>query len=341
MLKLSPIASLYPALVCSDLHLTDKEQDEYRWSIFDEIEKHDPCTVVILGDLTDAKDHHSAKLVNRLVAAIARIARNATVLILKGNHDYLLPQHPFFSFLSCIEGVVYVDDPLTYGEWALIPHSRTTPLPGLKDVTSAHTYCFLHQTFKGAVASNGEEMQGELATNMLPHTDTCTYLSGDIHVPQTVGRVVEYVGSPYPVHFGDRFTGRMLWLKAPKRRGPDIPWRGPRRHVVEIASTNDLPADLVRQHDQLKVRVSSDATLSDWHALQRDVQAWCDKRGVRLAHVELVRASARRQLLLPDDADQAAHAQASPENAFLRYCARTGVEGSVAEVGIELLRGLL
>lgn len=330
----------YPVLVCSDLHLTDKEQDEYRWSIFDSIAAaRRAATVVILGDLTDAKDHHSARLVNRVVACVQRVAQRAHVVIVKGNHDYLIPQQPFFQFLRELERVVYVNAPMSIGEWCFIPHSRELPLPGLNLITASHRYCFLHQTFKGAVASNGEAMQGELSVTGLPHKDTCTYLSGDIHVPQWVGRVVEYVGSPYPVHFGDRFTGRMVWIEGPRRRGPDIMWEGARRHVVEVADAKDLPLNLLKQHDQVKVRVSAGASLEDWHALQRDVQAWCDRHGARLAHVELLKAAVRRQLLLEQDVGAVSSAQANPEHALLRYCARMGVDPLVAETGLELLKG--
>lgn len=329
----------YPVLVCSDLHLTDKEQDEYRWSIFDSIEKAGAATVVILGDLTDAKDHHSAKLVNRVVSCVRRLAHEAHVVIVKGNHDYLIPHQPFFHFLKELDRVVYVNTPTSLGDWCFIPHSRDLPLPGLNLVTAQHRYCFLHQTFKGAVASNGEAMQGELSVTALPHSDTCTYLSGDIHVPQTVGRVVEYVGSPYPVHFGDRFTGRMLWIKEARRRGPDITWDGPRRHVIEVADAKDLPTSLLKHRDQVKVRVVAGASLEDWHALQRSIQSWCDKHGARLAHVELMKAAVRRQLLLEQDEGGAGRAQANPEGALLRYCERMGVDPFVAEAGIVLLRG--
>ena len=57
-------------LVIGDLHLTDQPKDAYRFGIFKwikkQIEKHQPEYTVILGDLTDKKDKHSAGLVNRI-----------------------------------------------------------------------------------------------------------------------------------------------------------------------------------------------------------------------------------------------------------------------------------
>jgi len=93
----------FPALLCSDLHLASGESASYRFDFFPWLAK--TCkeervrSVLILGDLTDAKDHHSAELVNRVVAAVDSIPCD-DVKILAGNHDWLRQGHEFFRFLN-------------------------------------------------------------------------------------------------------------------------------------------------------------------------------------------------------------------------------------------------
>jgi hypothetical protein len=188
---------MYPALLTSDLHLTDNPSDEYRWSIFDRLEavgkQCDARSLLILGDLTDAKDRHSAKLVNRLTNSIDSLADVMNVYILKGNHDYLNEDWPFFDFLGRLDGVKFLVNPLSLkvgnepAHWVFIPHTRDKVLHGIRLVQPTTRYCFMHHTVKGAIASNGMRMEDEGPGIRWPHVDTCKYYSGDIHVPQRVG----------------------------------------------------------------------------------------------------------------------------------------------------------
>lgn len=334
---------MYPAVLSTDLHLTDAEPDEYRWSVFDRFieagRKHKAESLVLLGDLTDAKDFHSARLVNRIVGEVTRmLATFERVIILKGNHDYLNKESPFFEFLSAIKGVHFVVQPTRIGRWLFLPHSREVPLPGLDLVDSSITHCFLHQTVAGAIASNGQEMEGELPSTKFRHADTCQYMSGDIHVPQRCG-VVEYVGSPYPVHFGDAYRARFLVLLGPGRS--DIKqyfWDGLTRHTVTIKHPKELAQ--LDIGDQLKVRLAlSQADLADWHEMKREVQRLCDLQGVRLVSCELVRPATRRQLL-SQGVSMHERRTITHSEVLERYCAARKVDGKTAEVGEEILRGV-
>jgi DNA repair exonuclease SbcCD nuclease subunit len=335
----SPLKSCYPVVICSDLHLTDKESDEYRWSIFDRIIEAKPATVILLGDLTDAKDHHSARLVNRVVSEVVRIAAACEwVFVLKGNHDYLQKEHPFFAFLSRLERVEYISTPLSFGEWLFIPHSRSTPLPGLELVREHHRYCFMHQTFSGARTSNGDTLTEGVSVAQLPHVKTCAYISGDIHVPQELGRgVVEYVGSPYPIHFGDTFKGRLMRIPRSGHVRESLVWDGLQKHTVEIDTPADLDRARIQRGDQVKVRINLPAAqLADWHAAQRAVSQWCDRHGVKLAAVELSKSAMPRVQL--DDGEGERGTRALPAtDALLRYCEQQKVDPSLAEQGLALL----
>ena len=92
-------------LIFTDIHLTDNPREEYRWRVFDDaivqfLFLKKATDIMILGDLTDRKDNHSASLVNRLVRNVKRLAELAPVTVLMGNHDYLDPINPFFGFLG-------------------------------------------------------------------------------------------------------------------------------------------------------------------------------------------------------------------------------------------------
>src|ERR1700756_2997969 len=181
-----------PALITSDLHFTANPRDEYRWALWPWLrktcEKEGAHTLLILGDLTDAKDHHSAKLVNRIMREI-EATRNCVerLIILQGNHDYEATGHPFFAFLSALPGVTFASRPLdtsSEGEAALfLPHTKTP----LKDWSgfdwSMYHYVFMHQTVDGSIASNGQRMAGDAFPDM---QSAGKIYSGDIHVPQLV-----------------------------------------------------------------------------------------------------------------------------------------------------------
>jgi len=327
---------MYPAIISTDLHLTDSAQDEYRWSIFDEIEeqrrKYKAKTLLLLGDTTDSKDRHPATLVNRVVDALA--STGMRVVILQGNHDYLLLGHPFFGFLSKIDGITFVTQPTRIGDWVFLPHSRKTPLPGLSLVDGTVTHCFMHQTFSGAMTSNGQEMEGELSTGDLPHTRTCTYYSGDIHVPQKLGHV-EYVGSPYPVHFGDTYKPRFIVMKDAEET-VNVRWRGIRRETVSVVSADKLDALDLKQGDQLKVRLSlSRSQATEWHEHKEAVQRWCDRLGLRLVGIELKLPPVRRQLIT---GDRGPAQDVAPMSVLSRYANGRDLDDRVLEVGMGIIK---
>src|SRR4029077_3560127 len=96
------------SFLTADVHMTESVTDEYRWKLFDWINEFEFDELIICGDLTNNKDHHSAKLTNRLHRSISIIAKERKVIIVKGNHDYYSEHHPFFEFLGDISGVVFV-----------------------------------------------------------------------------------------------------------------------------------------------------------------------------------------------------------------------------------------
>ena len=116
-------------LITADLHFSSNPRDEYRFEIVDTLRRlvrtHQAEALVILGDLTEAKEKHSAWLTNRITDSIVRLANECLVVILKGNHDYLSdPTTPFFRFLGHLENVWWINDPCVKFSPLYLPHTR-------------------------------------------------------------------------------------------------------------------------------------------------------------------------------------------------------------------------
>lgn len=263
-------------LLLTDLHWTDKPKDEYRWPLVDwvitQIAMHKVEHVFCLGDITDAKNNHSSTLVNRVVKSFARIAKRARVTIIKGNHDYVDPDNPYFGFLNWVPGVDFVVHPVTSASidgknFMFLPHTRQPELTWKGLDFSQPDFIFMHQTVGGALANNGYRLDG-LSPKLFGKKHGDIY-SGDIHTPQKVGRI-NYVGSPYHVVFGDNWEGRCQLLS---RGGEttDLFFPTLRKHVLDVADAEDL-LDLydnytgqLRAGDQVKIRIHlAQSELVDW-----------------------------------------------------------------------------
>lgn len=326
----------FPALLCSDLHLTANPRDAYRWELFPWLAKQVALkhikSLCILGDLTDAKDYHSAELVNLVVTRVTMLSwLGAHVYILMGNHDYLRKGHAFFQFLSQIPNVTFITEPLdtsSEGEPCLfLPHTKDPAGDWAGMDFSHYRYLFLHQTVDGAIASNGQKMEGDTLPGL--HAAGKVY-SGDIHVPQVIGPV-EYVGSPYHVHFGDRFRPRCLVLwdsEVEVLRFPTIS-----RITLDVNSLEELADQRLRAKDQVKLRIHlGREELHQWHAIKRDATKLLTDAGVEVHGVELVAPKTRRRVRVG-----VAPNTSGPEDILARYVRREDMGADFLDLGLDLL----
>ncbi len=334
-----------PALICSDLHLTANPRDAYRWGLFpwlcEQIDKHKVQTVLILGDLTDAKDYHVSTLVNQVVESILLLRDRHSVkdvVILKGNHDYLKDGHAFFDFLSSFDGVSFISEPT--GEIGpemsvlYLPHTKTPDKDWQKCNFSHYDYVFMHQTVKGAIASNGQKMDGEFegSRSGLP---VIQIYSGDIHVPQDVGNV-RYVGSPYPVHFGDHFDARCLLVD---EDCSEVSLHFPTIQKMSVTLTMDDLADFGRSAaswdpgDQLKVKVELDAASKhQWDRIRKDIISTCKKAKVSLHGLSMVVKKGRRLVVQPGKT-----LEKTPQDIVTRFVKDEDLGGDILDTGLEIL----
>lgn len=326
-------------LLTADLHLTDRPKDEYRFDIFPwiaaQVRKYDIDQVCILGDLTEFKDHHSARLVNRIVDELSRVP--CDVHILKGNHDYIDPQTPFFMFLVELEHVTYRVHPME----EVLGGLHILFLPHTPDPTEAQweervskfkpDLILTHACFAGAT-SRGTTLGGLDAEGLFGRSKASVW-SGDIHEPQKVGPV-EYVGAPYHVTFGEDFEPRVVLLEG-RKHAKDLHFPAPRKITLNIESPSDLlKVKALREGDQVKVRLAlSRSEFVDWPRYKKDIREACEKLGVLLTGAEIEEhgdgKGSRADLVQK-------MSRRTPKEVVEAFCDREKLHGLVREVGIGL-----
>ncbi len=301
------------SLLISDLHLTDKPRDAYRWKLFTWLKtalpKHDVKMLWILGDLTEEKDRHSAQLVNKVVEELLTLYRQCglhSIYILRGNHDGIDENCSYFKFLGKYPCIQFIETPFAAPfsdrEVLMLPHT-TTPADAWKNVEfHLADYIFMHATVKGAVSESGQQLDG-IPPVLLATARRAKIYSGDIHVPQIVksGQVeVEYIGAPYPVRFGDKFEPRAVLIEN-FRTAKSLPIPSIRRLTLTVTPAKpDIPLKMLREGDQVKVRIRlTQSEYGDWAQLKRKVVAACAEAKVELCGLELEKVENKIKLRTP------------------------------------------
>lgn len=327
----------YPALIVTDLHLTDDPSTEYRWGLFpwlnEQIKEHRVRSLLVLGDVTDAKDAHRSALVNRVVSSFSSL-RIDDITILAGNHDWLKQGEEFFRFLNLLPNIKFITQP--YEDFTkggplayFLPYSKN-PYKDWSGMDFSHyDLLFMHQTIKGAVASNGQEMDGE----ELPDFSGPRVYSGDIHVPQTIGGLT-YVGSPYHVHFGDNFKPRAILLD---RNGVehDLHFETIKRVVIKATSLQELRRKRLRAGDQVKLRVElSEAEKHQWHRIRREAVEYLEACQVSVHGVELIVAKANKRV---EVGGRQGRALLSPQELITRFVDREELGANILDAALDIM----
>lgn len=271
-------------LVTGDWHFSDNPRDEYRhqWQkkLRAMVKKHNVTRTIVLGDICEKKDYHSAALVNRVVGHFARLARLCSVIVLKGNHDYVSEDSPFYEFLKRIPNVTWIGIPTDMIDVGLfLPHTNDWQRDWAKIKLSDHKWIFAHQTFEGARVGT-RKLKG-VRTDLF-HPDS-TIISGDIHQPQQIGYNLFYVGAPYTVDFGDDYEPRVILIDKGKRQS--IPCSGPQKRlftvdtkgsVLKLTGTNDHD----HEKDILKIMVKLEKKdQPDWINIKNKIKSMFEDDG--------------------------------------------------------------
>ena len=286
-------------VLLADLHLTINPLDEYRWQWLEKFTewliKNQPMTLVILGDVTENKDRHSNTLVNRFISLITRwVSENIVIMVITGNHDGIDVSKPFFRFINNMNNIRMITKPFSNGTCLFLPHSKN-PLEEWKKLTlSRPTYIFMHQAINEAKTSSGFEMIDVVSSDYFKSIKAKIF-SGDIHVPQQVGNVT-YVGSPYPIYFGDNFNGRFITISEKDVvRSVYIPSIS--KMKLRINSLKELHKVDIKRDDQLNVEYMLDRTEQHKWADSRDkIRSYIKAQGGILVSLELLLPKKRSSL---------------------------------------------
>jgi len=348
-------------LITADIHLSPRPDHEYRWKVMESLgnwveQDDDVAAIVIAGDLVDAKDHHSAVFVNRVVDSIATMAAaGKRIFIMKGNHDYVDADCPFFRFLEEIAEVVYISHPINFPvdgqEVLLIPHVKSwNPRAGWRvayPLDDGYNVIICHQTFGGAEASNGHTLPGvPLATVSAKRTGGTRVIAGDIHVPQTIGNVT-YVGSPHPVAFGDTFEPGIVEWDLDEQKLTRIKRTTIRRLVMNYKWDDHMsmvPIDdtfIPREGDHVKFRYHGERSEhADWSEIRSRYLKEAERVGFTVFSTEFVVTDTARPKRWPRREtfnEEYDRKSVTDNEEFESYCEESAVPKEYLETGRSMI----
>lgn len=330
----------------SDLHFTPHARDAYRWRLFDWlaeiIRAHNVSVLFVLGDLTEAKDYHSSRTVNKLADGFRRL--DVETYVLRGNHDGLDPNLPYFNFLRHFPKLHFVTTPFMRSfadrDVAMLPHTKTPEVWAQIDWLRKSELCFMHATVDGAIGENGYRLDGFPPALLMSLRGSKIY-SGDIHVPQTV-EGVEYVGAPYPVRFGDKYPGRVVVLENFRKPVEIINEWAPRRRFLTLTaalSIDDIEQQLLdfRMGDQVKVRIAlKPHEYVDWDKCKKLALQIVDDCSLELHGLELQRIAEPVKKLVRRS--QPLAPSVTPAERLRAYCAQRQINAEAITLGEQLLK---
>jgi len=326
-----------PAIVTSDLHLTANPRDAYRWELFPwlvtQCKQHKVKTLLILGDLTDAKDFHSSTLVNQVADALNMLTDYVEeIIILMGNHDYLKNGEAFFQFLNHHPQIRFITK-IADGEDGVLylPHSKEPSMDWDHLDLMDYDYIFMHQTVDGSVSENGQKMSSSLSSKV--NTKALVF-SGDIHVPQVIGDIM-YVGSPYPVRFGDTFKARCLLVQSGFRLN-DLYFETIKRAMLDIDNADQLRASGLCKGDQAKIRINLTTSNNHvWHTVRREVEEAAKEMEVEIVSLELKPIKNRKQLYSGRQNGKTL----SHEQRVMSFVEDQDLGGDLLDAGLDIVEG--
>lgn len=322
-------------LITSDWQLDENPKNNYRWVFADFtlpslVKKYKPDQLLMLGDITEAKDNHSASLVNETVDLFQQLSSLCDIVILQGNHDFQHKGYPFFRFLDHYSNITWIAEPTKLDDCLFLPHTRDHKTDWKGVEMYGHDYIFAHNIFTGA-SGNGQALSG-IPTSIFPD-DACV-ISGDVHEPQSFD-VVTYVGAPYTCDFGDAYSPRVLLLDEMNIKSIKIP--GQQKRIIEV-SFNPKMDDWVfhgpyEEKDIIRFNVNlSMENVPSWDKIRAWVEKWATKRNVI--------ADSIRPIVSYEQGDRPKLVKGlkkSDADYLTSYASRTGLDESTLRIGREML----
>jgi predicted phosphodiesterase len=324
-------------LVTSDLHLNDNPRDQYRHRFIEwlakTIEKLKPSELLILGDLTDEKDRHNAWLTNIVADHIHKLASLCPVTILRGNHDCINPNEPFFEFVGKIPNVTFVTHPTEIenelGKCLFLPHTRNHDKDWKSVLKKRYRWIFAHNTFAGAKIGP-RTMEGIPPEVFAGQHADLRVISGDIHNPQEFDAIT-YVGAPYTCNFGDKYNPRILSLNDGKAI-KSIAVSGPQKRLLEVKSLTQLKSSVFNEGDMIKVRYTLDSSNYDkWNSIKQEIRKWGEEQYV-IDSIQPIIVTSRKPIAKKAD-------NKTDEELLKHFAKRTSLSEKFIVTGLNLMKG--
>ncbi len=332
-------------ILTTDPHFTDRPKDAHRFGLFKWLCKmvdiHKAHTVMFLGDMTVFKDNHSSKLVNGLVAGLGMVSKKAEVIIIKGNHDFMDIDLPFFYFLNAIPNIRFISSPCIREvggrDMLFLPHTKD--MSEWDEYTKARikpVYAFAHQTVHQALASNGFKLDG-VSLEIFESLAEVVF-AGDVHVPQELGNVI-HIGSPYTVHFDDKFDPRCMLLDEEDDTIEDIHFPCLRRWTLNVRDASEILDNKdLHKRDQVIVKVELPREdLPDWIKHRKAITAACKKKGLEVFGIELHAQKKRARIRVDKEDAEPTLVTKTPNEIVTGYCRSNSLPSRVRKMGVALL----
>lgn len=329
-------------LACSDIHLTDALNDEYRWKLFpfldEQIKKNNVTELLCAGDITEFKDGHKSSLVNRVVSEFIKLRdqnTNLKIKIMKGNHDFIDPNLPYFKFLNSIGDIdFYIEPHQTYLgslNTLFLPNTSNYEKDWKDWIPKFNEFGLIvcHQTFIGAISESGFKLPDGIPIELFKDYKGIL-LSGDIHKNQTLGNLT-YIGAPYHCKAGDNFDGRVLLIQDGKLVG--IPFPNVKKYSLSIKSLDELEKMKFNPGDQVKIKMELEDSI-DWEGSKEKVAKFCKDHSLNLLNSSM--SKPKKDATLSDSKFK----NLSPDELFKQYCVDMKVGDETASYGANILAGL-
>jgi len=328
-------------LLTSDWQLSANPRDKYRldflpW-LLERVRSRIIDDLYILGDLTEEKDGHPGWLVNTIVGCLSEIAKETTITIIPGNHDGMNPKEPFFQFLNSIPKCSIFLSPHYLGDKLFLPFTKNPAKEWESSLSRKPRLIFAHQEFKGAKLTGKKTSE---ANTPVPN-NPFLILSGHIHTPHEFnlgkGKIV-YVGSPYPVDFGDDFMGGIIHLdlnnKFPEKSEYErVPYKqAPKRSVIHLdhKMLGKPPSSLklwsfLKKGDQIKIKanLNPESLNSKWPEFKKEILEKCSSLGIEVLGMETI---VENIIDTQGDEEKEKLGQGTPLEILEKYCMAENID---------------
>jgi len=324
-------------LVTSDWQLDANPRDRYRLDFVTKtlpelIDKYKIDQLLVLGDITEAKDNHPALLVNEIVQAFVQLSSKCEILILQGNHDFQAKDHPFFQFLSQFKNIFWISGIFHKDNCLFLPHTRNYKQDWKNVDFEGHDFIFAHNIFTGVNTQTGHALSG-IPTTIFP--EDSQVISGDVHESQELdnGKIV-YVGSPTLCDFGDSYQPRVLLLDGLKMRSIKVYGQNKRLISLDWAGGGmSKAAQSVNENDIVKIQVQIQMTdVAKWAEIRQEVEDWAIQNKFVINTIAPVVAydSGERQKIVKS-------VRKTDHQYVQSFVQRNGVDKETADIGRELI----